>query len=200
MAKESRPKPFVVAEGGEVVEVDADQFQISASDSKGHSDRVYCRVQPQVKDQISHITGGKVFPYRTAGDLVRHALHRHLKWLEGMGTVRSVMGQVEIINELMRHESYKTSLGESLQLMTSQVSTLFGLGEEGEARRVLLLVLNHISQMPDGVWRRKYAKEVNDKWGAILSNGTRARLASFAAEEDEDGDGNGNGESEKVAL
>jgi len=58
-----------------------ESFRVGGSDAKGHNVRMFFRTQPGHGHQCDSIIQSKIFPYRRKGDLLRHALHRHLQWL-----------------------------------------------------------------------------------------------------------------------
>ena len=87
-------------------------FLVPASDVRGHSARLQFRVHPGHAQQIDSVVAAKHFPYRSRGDLYRHALTRHLKWLEAIGAdgIPSVIQHVEVIMEIVRAEEFRNEL------------------------------------------------------------------------------------------
>jgi hypothetical protein len=151
-------------------EVNGDGFNVPASDAKGHSERLWVRCQPQVLGQIERVMSSKVFPYRTRGDLIRHALIRHLKWLDSQEGVRikSVMAEVDVINEILREEQSKRETEDVVNRMSDTVSMFLSRGASQEAKRLVVTVLNQINNMPEGYWRESCRQAVYSRYGYLL--------------------------------
>ena len=79
-------------------------FRIPASDAKGHSIRKYFRVMPVLSNAMGIIMSSKAFPYKTEAELIRHAIMRHIKWLESIGDIPSVSGMADAANEVLIQE------------------------------------------------------------------------------------------------
>ena len=123
------------------------------------------------------IQSGK-FPYRTKGDLLRHALSRHVKWLETLAPMKSVTAEVDAIMEIMRDEEFYNDFVLVFDKLGERVSNHMSGGSDGEARRLLLVTLKHIDSMPEGHWKKKYQREVENKYGHILKSAPKAKLVT----------------------
>lgn len=156
--------------------LDADQFRVPAKDTKGHSERVWCRLQPGHARQISTIVEQRVFPYRQKADLIRHAIVRHLRWLESLAPIPSVMSEVDLIMDIMREDEFATDFRRVLNTLGERIATHVAQGSEGEARRLLLKALKHVENMPDGYWRDRYKEEIIQKHGKFLDRAVKAQL------------------------
>lgn len=155
---------------------DPSQFRVPASDTKGHNARVWARCQPGHAQQLEHILQSKKFPYRCKGDILRHALLRHLIWLESLEPMRSVTGQVDAILEVLRDEEFASDFRSLFDKLGERISSHIGQGAEGEARRLILSAIHAIDQMPEGYWKEKYKSEVDSRWGYLIKNAGRASL------------------------
>ena len=136
--------------------INPDEFRVPASDAKGHTSRLWLRCQPGHANQIARVKDSKRFPYRSTGDILRHALARHLKWLESLPAgkgIPSVTGAVDAILDLVRDEEFAADFRLVFDKLGSRISAHMGAGSLGEARRLLLQVLRHIDGMPDCYWR-----------------------------------------------
>lgn len=156
---------------------DTSIFLIPASDAQGHNSRVYCRVMPQVAQQMEYVMQSKSFPYRSKGDILRHALHRHLAYLSHLEPgVKSVLGQVDAICEVLREEEMSGEFRALFDKMGAQIQNFMGQGAEGEARRLILNVLRLVGEMPDGYWRDKYMSEIKSRWGHVVEKAPKVNL------------------------
>lgn len=168
--RDDRPQPT------EVSGVDAAQFRVPASDAKGHSTRFFFRAQPGHGKALEAVIQSKQFPYRTKGDLLRHAFVRHLHWLDGVGDIPSVTAEVDAIMEVMRDDEFAADFAAVFEKIGERISNHIGHGAIGEARRLLLTVMAHVKRMPDGYWRSKYDAEIRNRYGHILSEASSANL------------------------
>lgn len=157
----------------------SDEFIIPASDTKGHSARCWFRTVPSMLRQVQQILDSKAFPYRTKGDIFRHALHRHMRWLNSIEPIPSVAGQVDAILEIMRDEEFHNDFALVFDKMGERISQHMANGSEAEARRLVLLVNTHIKGMPGGYWREKYQKELMARYGHLLRNAPKASMCEL---------------------
>ena len=153
-----------------------DEYRIPASDTKGHSARHWFRSMPQMARQVEQIVSSRKFPYRTKGDLLRHALHRHVLWLAEQTKVSSVDAQVETIIELMRDEEMNSDFLLVFDKLAERISSHLSSGSQGEACRLIRIVQDNIKQMPDGYWRDRYTEQVKVKFGHLIESGKKANL------------------------
>ncbi len=155
---------------------DTEQFRIPAKDAQGHAERLQCRVLPGYKAQIQTIVQSRVFPYRSEGDLFRHAVVKHLHWLESIGPVQSIIGQVDAMMDLLRQEEYAAEIEDLFEVLQSVVSRYTGSDDQGQARRVILDFKKNIVKMPEGFWRDRYLKKLETDFGWILRDAPTASL------------------------
>jgi hypothetical protein len=175
--KDERPKPT------EVVGLDPAQFRVPASDAKGHSLRFFFRAQPGHGKALESIIQSKKFPYRTKGDMLRHAFVRHLRWLDSIEHVPSVTAEVDAIMEVMRDDEFASDFAAVFEKVGQRISSHVGNGAMGEARRLLLTIMTHVRRMPDGYWRDKYDSEIRERYGHILSTASSASLRSSSLDD-----------------
>jgi hypothetical protein len=163
-------------------DVDPAAFRIPAGDTHGHSSRVWCRCQPGQVQSIASIVESKLFPYRTKGDLIRHAIHRHLQWLDGLMDsgikVKSVTGAVDAILDIMRDDEFSNDFQKVFDKLNERIMYHLNSGGVGEARRLLVTVKSKVRDMPDGYWRTRYLKELNNRFQHILDGAPTANIGT----------------------
>jgi hypothetical protein len=162
--------------GGWQQEVDSGynpaDFIIPGSDHQGHSERVYCRVQPQHARAMSKILAAHKFPFRTTGDLMRWCIVRGVRVLDKMRPMPGFIGAADAINEVLKQQLYMQEFLAMFQTMTSVIQTHIANGAEGEARKMLSVVLGHIRRMEDEpYWRKKAEDEVRLRFGHLMEGG-----------------------------
>lgn len=160
-----------------------DQFRVAARDTQGNFERMQFRGTPGLAYQADLMLNSKKFPYRTKGDIYRHALVKHLEWLHSLKEVPSIMAQVDIINAVMLDEEIAADFQVVFEKIGERMSHYMGTGAMGEARRVYLKIEKLIEDMPSGYWQKKYTKELHDRWGHILTAVSGASLIEGSKEE-----------------
>lgn len=165
-------------EEGEVIIAEA-IFRVAASDTHGHTAREWFSCQPGHSNQVQAIIQSKRFPYRVKGDLYRHALLRHLRWLEDVGGIASVMHEVDIILDILRDEEFRKEFKAVIDKLSESVSYHLGHNDTREAVRLILLIKDRVSKMPEGFWRSRYEKKIEENYGGILKSAPLADLTDF---------------------
>jgi len=161
------------ASGGYDPEIDGGyspfDFIIPGSDHQGHSERIYCRTQPQHARALSKILNSHKFPFRTAGDIMRWCVVRGLKVLDKIEPLPGFLGTADVINEVLRQQLYMQEFSSMFTTMTQVIQQHISAGAEGEARKLLSTVLGHIRKMEDEpYWRKKAEDEVKSRFGHLL--------------------------------
>lgn len=158
--------------GGFTSEVDSgyapSDFIIPGSDHQGHSERVYCRVQPQHARAISKIISTRKFPFRTGGDLMRWCIVRGVKVLDRLEGVNGFMGMADTINEVLKQEIYMQEFMSMFNTMSSVIQAHMAAGAEGEARKLLGTVLLNIRKIDEPYWKAKAESEVKVRFAHLL--------------------------------
>ena len=148
----------------------ARDYQIPASDNRGHSIRISFRASPQMGMQVELILGSKKFPYRTDGELYRHALENHLKLLmTSADGVESMIPQMEAISEVVRMSEMQRQFGEVVGRVVTEATSLASGGHVKEARKLADKIMKQVEKMPDTYWRDIYRKEMRAKLGHLMS-------------------------------
>lgn len=162
-------------------------FIIPGSDHQGHSERIYCRVQPQHARALSKILTQHKFPFRTIGDVMRWAVVRGLKVLDRMDPTPGFLGTADMINEVLRQQMYMQEFVSMFGVMTTVVQQHIAAGADGEARKLLTAVLGLIRKMEDEpYWKKKCEDEVKGRFGHLLEGqGKKTSLRVVGEQEDE---------------
>jgi len=151
------------------MDIDPREFIVPASDVKGHSDRIWVRIQSGHDRQMSIVLNSKWFPYRSKGDIVRHAIQRHLAWLETLRPVPSVTAQVDSIIEILREDEFNEEVQEVVGKLEEQVGRYLAQGNSGRAKSLISRVIAKIDQMPESEWKDIYRKSITDRYSGLLS-------------------------------
>lgn len=145
-------------------------FIVPGNDHQGHSERVWCRVQPLVERQVDVVLRSKKFPFRTKGDIIRWSVVHGLKVLERLEPQdNSFMSRIVVIDEIVRQEMYYYDFFQSFQNQEQLVGKHMANGAIGEARRLIALIKDQVLKMNDSpYWQSKCLNELQNKFGNIL--------------------------------
>ena len=149
-----------------------EDFRVPANDTQGHSEREWFRIQPGHDRQIDTIVGGRTFPYRSKGDLIRHAVTRHLAWLETLAPIPSVTAQVDAIIHTVVEEEFNAAFRMVFDRVGGRIGTYLAAGQVDRARSLLSRVSADIQRMPAGAWKDQYLAEINSRWGQYFEINT----------------------------
>lgn len=156
---------------------DPAEFIVPAQDARGHSEREWCRVSPGHDRQLDIVVNSRAFPYRTKGDVIRHAIVRHLKWLEAVEEMPSVTGQVDMMMEVLRDEQFQQEMITVFEALARTVGGHVAGGAHGEAKRLIAKMKMHVAKMPDGHWKERYAERLDSEFGYLLEPNRAASLS-----------------------
>ncbi len=148
---------------------------VPGTDTKGHSNRLQCRVMPAHFRALKAMYDSKLFPFRTIGDIVRWSIHRGLHELQEIkhnGKIASHLLQVAAIHEVIAEEMAQAEFVTVFDAMAQAITKHIQDQAIGEARRVTAMVKWKIEQMPEGYWRDKYLAQLRARFGYLLDSAT----------------------------
>ena len=161
-------------------------FIIPGTDHQGHSERIYCRVQPQHARALSKVLNGHKYPFRTVGDVMRWCVVRGLKVLDRMEPMPGFIGMADMINEVLRQQLYMQEFQSMFSTMTTVIQQHISNGADGEARKLLTVVLGHIRKMEDEpYWKTKCEEEVRSRFSHLLEGGGKKTSLRVVGTEEE---------------
>lgn len=143
-----------------------DEFISSGSDDKGQSVRVFFRTSPATERALEIIRDGRIFPYKTIPDIVRHAVDRHLEWLHTMepDMPRQFFAAMQAINEVCRDRVMHSEMEHTFKKLDTLVDSLLARGEEEEAKRLLSAAKGQLAKVPDSTWKREFVATFATKY------------------------------------
>lgn len=119
--------------------------------------------------QIEIILSAKKFPYITKGDLLRHALHRHLDYLTRLQpSMPSIMPAIEAIREITRQEADMAKFGGTLDEIQGTINRLLGHGRIDQARALVNQIYYKAKKIADENWRDHYLTTIYKDYGFLL--------------------------------
>lgn len=148
-----------------------EEFIVTAQDDKGHSVRETVRISSELERDIDVIVQGRKFPYQTRGDLMRHAIVRHLEWLHKLepGFPKHLLSAYQAQQDVMREEEMRLSAHNVFKKLHDQVEAYLASGEPGEARRVAATVRARLAGTEDSAWKRRFESRFLRQYTALLN-------------------------------
>lgn len=144
---------------------DENELIIPASDTKGHSERIWFRCQPgYVREAKIALAEGKL-PWKSMGDLLRFALDQTVRWAVKAADCQkhSIMPQIDMINNLVRDELAQQSLIESFKDIEKTIP------DSGpRSRHIANIVWKQIKAMPAGYWKDQYKIYFLSKYKSLI--------------------------------
>jgi hypothetical protein len=149
-----------------------EEFKVPAMDGKGHDKRLVLHVHPGYINELSRIVQKGYFPYDTPHQLVRHAIKRHLLWLQGIKPMPdSTMHRLSVIDEVLYEEEEQQKFKDTINHMSAIITENLGNGMAASALRVVRKVFAEIEAMQDGDRKDQYKREISSRWGWMLVSG-----------------------------
>jgi hypothetical protein len=158
-----------------------EEFIIPASDAKGNGEKMWFRCSPGMMREMDLVIRSRKFPYKTEGEMVRHALMRLFRWLRTLNVasgdhIPSVLMELEVIHEILKQDTFYASMGSALSHMGKRLELHMGAGNGREARRLLGMINAGIDKIPEGFWKDQFKEDVSRKWGHIMKLGPTAKF------------------------
>jgi len=166
-------------------EIDWEDFNVPATDAKGHYETLRFRCPSEMASQVAEIVSDRSFRYKSMSLVCRHALRRHLTWLGTLDAkLKKRMSWMEA--ELIIIQKAEKMLGHSAiaQELDRVVAMLLVAGEREEAKRMVLKCINAISEgSGKDSWKRKALLHIKQKHSGLISKGVSIDPSEFEKEE-----------------
>ena len=133
-------------------------FSIPARNSKGKDHTIGVRCWPEFALAVNKIIAKRAFNYRTAADLYRHAIVRHLEFLGEKNPKLEEWWFVKAVRAI-ETKAHWAELHTVTEYLSREAEALERMGEEEQARQLVLVVIQEIDKadLPDGM-KRRYLK------------------------------------------
>lgn len=150
---------------------DEGEFLVGGGSST-ETDKIWARLHEGYIAQVRRIVDSKRFPYRDKSDVYKHAIVRHVLWLDTLepGAVdRGVLHQLQQEEELIKHEQRKIRFIKHIDLISSVVSDIMEMpGGKKRVAWLLRKLRQHIDQMEDDFYKSYYERMWMDRFGVYL--------------------------------
>ena len=169
------------------------EFKVSAHDGKGHTEKVQLRMTPQMFAMVNKAMGTKIWPYENWQELVRHAIKRHLSFLEAdeprCGNLTAELKAIDdtLYDEEMNQEFQSTY--DHARVVMNQNRKLGGKGAAARNLGIISNVWRRIRKMDEEYWRNLWMERVRQEYEDALSAAPAIGFVELEdREEEEDGE------------
>lgn len=122
-----------------------------AQNTHGQSIRLQARVMPEVERFFQHVIAARLFPYKTIEDVIRHAINRHVIWLDNQEPVEGhLVHVIEGISMITREEQIRASIEETLPEAMKVIRDYAERGYLTQANSQAQRVYAQLNEMRDG--------------------------------------------------
>lgn len=146
------------------------EWMVPATDTHGHSAKVFTRVPPSYVHQMSAIIQKRKFPWDTPSDIVRIALHRFLSDVSKVIDDPEITSQQAILNslvELSSREMEFAHFSDTLEKLGNTIAELLARDAEPMARKMVMEVAAQVSKFETGDWKTRYEKLLDKHKGLL---------------------------------
>jgi len=143
-------------------------FCIPARNPQGKDCNIGFRCWPEMAQAVNKIIAKQLFNYRTAADLHRHALSRHLEYLTEKNPKAKKWWFSKVV-EVLEARAHLAELQTATTYLSKEAEFLQNMGEEGKARQVVCEMINWISEggAPESM-KRRYLKLIRKRHLRLL--------------------------------
>lgn len=172
--------PYIEAnpDTGEMPLDHIDTFVVPGRDEKGAFNKVTFQLPPWMLQQAQIICNSRRFPYLEVGDMVRHALARHIKFCVNIrqSLPPSIVSVLEAMMEASRHNDLRIRSHEAYVEIEKQISRCMVRGETMEAVRMINVILQMLQGVPTSPAITGLTKRLQDQFNYVI--GTDGKLRS----------------------
>lgn len=144
----------------------SEEWVCPATDSKGHSQRETVRVPPVMHRAIEVLIASKQFPYKTPGDLIRHAVYRHLFFCHRRAAQvpRHLLSVCEAVITQMRDEQQLMTMRSTIEQIVKTIAQHASDGNVVMVRTIIAQVYSMLEQIDkNSAWKKRFKLEFAEK-------------------------------------
>jgi hypothetical protein len=166
---------FTVLAGGRSGKYDEAEFLVGGKGTGSQdTDKQSFKLYEGYIAQADRIMRSTLFPYKTLSDLYRHAVVRHIHWLDSLEPDQvqgSVLHQLRQIDEIVAAEEFQVAFISSIERTRKMVRTVIQVpGGKAHAGRVLRRLRKQIDLMASSFWKSYYEKMFLEEFGHYLND------------------------------
>lgn len=176
--------------------IDLTEFRTPASDARGHSEKLnQVRVPAQIAARLAEVISSGIWKgyYTNITDVVRHAVFRHLKWLDSISPeyIQFWDREIELMVAFIAEEDRRAQHFEMFDKLDALIQSNVRRGELQITDNGLVgdqdwidYIQGYLSRIrvridsldPDQPLTKIYQKRFKEKYGAIIKNMPKVKL------------------------
>jgi hypothetical protein len=115
------------------------------------------------------VIGSRKYPYETEGQLLRHALHRHLEWLAELEPdLPNDLAPLKIMNEVVSRQETLLKFNSALHYFEQVIAELIEHDMRGEAVRTVWEISEAAEKIEQPQWYNHFREQIQKRWGHLL--------------------------------
>jgi hypothetical protein len=179
-----------------VVNLDEMEWAIPSYNKRGQSTRVQIKLPPEYESAYRVLIERGGFPYLTMEDAFRHAIYRHLSWLNAIRELRPATAYTAALTvcHLMKDEMLKSQIEEAIDPFCKRLREYLDNGYVEAASVLLTRVLAAIQEVPQGPQRDQLEKAMTANAGRIQTEVENRRALMLAKQMEMQADAAAKGE------
>lgn len=167
---------------------DESEFLVGGrGNSAGETEKEIFKIHEGYVIQSRRVVDSHVFPYQSLSDLYRHAVIRHIDYLNALepGVIhKGLLHQLKQINEVVAWEQRQVHFTNTIDKIASLVSDVLELPNgKRQVGTILRKIRKHIDQTDDDFYRAHFERMFRERFGNLLAAGLGA-LEISGQEED----------------
>jgi len=165
----------------------AETFNYPAAGPSGGTTSLNIRISIELDRAIDVLFYTRKWPYHTKTDVIRHAIHRHIEWLEDQGAVTDDSSYLRVMSLALDKDAQMTDFSKILDKLVVQVKHHKSLGNQDDIVKLVTDVLRVIEGMPNTGMKTKYKEQVLAEFGhyagEIIEMPVKNSLVSYEIED-----------------
>lgn len=163
-----------------------EEFNYPPSSSNTQSIPLNFRIPAELHRMLVELFDSKKFPYRTFSDLERHAMFKHVEYLNNHSGARHNINYLQAMVIVLNKESEITDFQQIMDKLRIQVHVYQENGYREDAARIVNIILGTIAGMPDTQSKRMYEERIRGEFGHYagkIVEAVRVELVSYDPED-----------------
>lgn len=149
----------------------AEEFELATWESK-FVEQVHFNIETHQNEDLRKLLAKGILPYRDVGDVLRHALRRHLVLLESLGLLsHAAAHEWSRLSETRRAREWHRALNFKI-VMDFANDLLLGNARSCTGRmleiRILQSLISNCNRMPSPSLRRKHLEDFEKRFGSYM--------------------------------
>lgn len=139
---------------------DEAEWYIPGHNEKGQSTRVTVRIAPEMERAMDIDVQSRKFPYKTQGDLIRHAIYRHLYRLHRAepSLERHMLAALEMMKTVLQDDQMRNGITEMLDSFKHRLEFYRQEGNLSEAQKIANICAACLEVVKDGAHKNRTKK------------------------------------------